>query len=445
MNATPSPQDQEILKLLEALKSIKAEYPPELLANRRNSYLKRLTRTTEFGAKNQDVFDNGKIVALLENLKPVRTEYPSILKAKQRTAFLDQAAKKRKVGWFYSLHSKIQSWVRFTSKAQAGTMPDILNRVLVLVSVIAITYVGVVYGNRIQSPPTQLIRLEPTQVQIAQPASTQATATHESTKTTSCAPDATLSQCSTYGFDLDTDQATWVSKSAKSWIKIDTGQTAIINKVEFDKKRLGGSTGEFTVSVALSENEYKLVYNSKSDDSTDVDSESETVQVSFEPELARYVLITVNEPGTEINEVRAFAVNQPPSPVPSQVIRNTKEPPLPTSTASNTPLPTRTKTPTPTNTLSPTNTPLPSNTPTSTPTLTSSPSRTPTTLPTRTPSPSYTPAATSTNTHLPSNTPTSVPTSTPLPSKTPTTAPASTPLPTRTPQPANTPTPNSTP
>ena len=34
MNPTPASQDQEVFELLDALKSIRAEYPPELLVKR---------------------------------------------------------------------------------------------------------------------------------------------------------------------------------------------------------------------------------------------------------------------------------------------------------------------------------------------------------------------------------------------------------------------------
>jgi hypothetical protein len=374
----------------------------------------------KFNVRNFDSLENENFIEILENLQPVKAEYPSILMAKQRSAFLAQAENQRRGGWAAFLHAAIQKILNFTPRVPEGTMMNAFRRALIVAGVIAVAYAGIlIYGNRDQA--AQPVKPEPTLAELAQPVLMSPTATDEILQTT-CSPESTSSICSTYGFDKNSDEATWISKSADSWIRIDTGRTAIINMVEFDKKRLDSPTGEFIVSVALSENKYKPVFDSKFDDSAETDPDSGIVRISFGPELARYVMITVSEPGTEINEVRAFAMKPPASPVPSQVSRNTKEPPVPTIKSSNTPLPTRTKTATPTST------PTPSSTSTATSTTTPLPSSTPTATYTGTPFPSSTPTATYTSTPLPTNT--RVPTNTPLPTST--RLPTSTPLPTNT-------------
>ena len=430
MKSTPSPQEQEIIKLLEALKSVKVEYPPELLANRRTAFLVQLALMEKFSVTNFPSLENEKIIEILESLKPVKAEYPSILMAKQRAAFLKQVAKRRRASWLDSLRTAIQSRLSFNPGTSGTPMPNAIRTSLILVGIIAAAFAGILLGNLDRF--TESARPHPTQEEFSHVVPIIPTATYEITETI-CTPDSTSPTCSTNGFDKDPDQAAWISKRADSWIKIDTGQTATIHMVEFDKENLGSSAGEFTISVALTDSQYKQVYDSKSDDTTGTVSEAETIQVSFEPELARYVLITVADPGIAINEVRAFAMIQPPTPTPYQIIGTTQEPPLSTLISSSTPLPTNTQT------AMPTSTPSPSNTPSTTPTNTPLPSSTPTDVPTSTPLPTSTSLPTDTplptNTPLPTDTP--LPTNTPLPTSTP--VPASTPLPTDTPLPASTP------
>jgi hypothetical protein len=435
MNSTSSPQDQEIIKLLDALKSIKAEYPPELLAKRRTAFMVQLTLSEKFSVQNFRPPEDEKIIEILENLKPVRIEYPSILMAKQRAAFLSQASKRRRVGWMETLRSAIQSKPIFNSKALAASITNEIRIQFIVASILAVACVGILlYGNR--DLFMALTRSHPTGGEVSQSSSIVPTATYETTKTT-CKLDFTSSQCLTHGFVKGPDPASWVSNSTDNWIKIDTGQAATIHMVELDRKRLDSSKGEFTISLALSEDQYKVVYDSRSDNYAAIVSEPDTIQVSFTPVLARYIKVTVTDPGMTINEVRAFGVVQPPPP--DQVIEDTQKPPLPTVTSSNTPLPTKTVTPVPTRTLTATPTNTPTRTPTATPTNT--PTRTPTATSTNTPVPTNTPLPTSTpaptNTPLPTNTP--VPTNTPAPTNTP--MPTSTPAPTKTPLPTSTPVP----
>ena len=409
MRTIPSPQDLEIFKLLDALKSIKTEYPPELLTRRRTAFLVQLALREKFDVKyfhpTEHTLEDEHIIEILGELKSQRAEYPSMLIAKQRTAFLDQVAQRRRVGWIETFWSAVQSKFNLASSIPLE-VTNALQRSLVLVSVLVAVIAGIMFGNlnRFAGPT----KPHPTQGEIAQPVPNIPHAMHEITET-SCTPDSASSLCSTYGFDKDPDQESWVSKTANSWIKIDTGQTANVHMVEFNRKYLGISTGKFTVSVALPGGRYTQVYDSATDDSVGADSGSETVQVSFDPVSARYVLITVTDPGVSINGVRAFGVVPPPTSTPNQIIRDTEEPLPPTVRSSDTPLPPppSTNTPLPPPTAVPTNTPLPP----------------PTAVPTDTPLPP--PTAVPTDTPLPP--PTSAPSDTPLPP--PTSAPSDTPLP----------------
>jgi hypothetical protein len=204
------------------------------------------------------------------------------------------------------------------------------------------------------------------------------------------------------------------------------GQMTGINKIELDRNYSGGSTGDFIVSVAQSDGQYQEVYDSESDNFAQPVVGMETIQISFEPVLARYVKVTIDDPGIVINEVRAFSVNIPPTP--NQREEDTNVLSIPTVRPNSTPVPTDTRWPT--------DTPVPTSTPT--PTATALP--TDTRWPTDTPVP---PTSTPMPTDTPLPTDTQWPTDTPVPTSTP--APTDTPVPTDTRWPTDTPGLNSTP
>ena len=282
MNTSPMPIDQDIYELLEDLKSVRAEYPPEMLARRRTAFMVQLTLMEKFSVRSFhsiESTDNDKVIEILENLKPVRTEYPSLLMAKQRSAFLDQAAKRRKAGWVHSLRSAFQGVFAFDTETLAIPVMSVLRKSLVLVSIIVIAFAGAVLGGN-RERTAQVADIPPTRSEVSQPVAMNPTSTPES-RTTTCTPGSTSPLCSSDGFDEDPAQAAWVSNSGEGWIKIDTGQTAPIHKVELDRKELGSARAEFTISVAMTENKYKKVYDSKEDDSTAVVSDGKTIEVSF--------------------------------------------------------------------------------------------------------------------------------------------------------------------
>jgi hypothetical protein len=261
MNTSPMPIDQDIYELLETLKSVRAEYPPEMLARRRTAFMVQLTLMEKFSVRSFhsiESTDNDKVIEILENLKPVRTEYPSLLMAKQRSAFLDQAAKRRKAGWVHSLRSAFQGVFAFDTETLAIPVMSVLRKSLVLVSIIVIAFAGAVLGGN-RERTVQVADIPPTRSEVSQPVAMNPTSTPES-RTTTCTPGSTSPLCSSDGFDEDPAQEAWVSNSGEGWIKIDTGQTAPIHKVELDRKELGSARAEFTISVAMTENKYRSWY-----------------------------------------------------------------------------------------------------------------------------------------------------------------------------------------
>jgi len=117
--------------------------------------------------------------------------------------------------------------------------------------------------------------------------------------------------------------ASWVSDSVNSWLKIDLGQTILINRLTFGRDRMGGfddrDSGQFTIAVSTSDNiyangddsndgtEYTQVVDSAVAGFSGIINGAETVQVSFAPVLARFVKLTVADYGTAIDEIEVFA------------------------------------------------------------------------------------------------------------------------------------------
>jgi hypothetical protein len=107
MTATPSPQDQEIIEILKRLETLKAEYPPELLAARRAAFLAQVEERSEVGVK-EELPSEAQVMEALEGLKSVATDYPSELLAGRRAAFLAQVKQQKEVGVKEELPSRAQ-------------------------------------------------------------------------------------------------------------------------------------------------------------------------------------------------------------------------------------------------------------------------------------------------------------------------------------------------
>jgi len=470
-----SAQDRKVTRLLKGLQSDLIVYPPKLLARQRAAFITHIAEWERVEARSQLPLQNKDVIRLLENLKPIQAEYPRELLAGRRSAFVSQILQRDKTTWWERLRAGIQNTLTSLTIPQRITKLELMRTTFVMGSLIAAVFLGsLLYGNHERL--ATVINNSSTQEEIANPLFPTPTSTLELAATI-CKPGYLPPMCLAKRFDKSRDLtfqgnglaraavakdtipgysgihqasyindglygsgASWVSFSANSWIKIDLGQTAVINLVKFGKDRLGYSKnhnpGQFTIEVALNDNvyangdstndsnEYQRVYDSQEAGFTGVVSGSETVRASFKPTLARFVKITVTNPGAAIDEVEVLYSDQISVGAP---IQNTREPRNPqattTVTSSPTTRPTNTATPIPTNTA----TPIPTNTATPIPT------DTPTPIPTNTP----TPIPSNTPTHIPTNTPTPVPTDTPLPLPTDTLIP----LPTDTPMPISTDTP----
>ena len=94
MEPNPSPHDQKIIELLESLRSVQAEYPPELLAARRAAFVDKINQSTR--GESQEAVPSGRpFTKRLEKLQSVRAEYPPELLAARRAAFIAQIEQHR--------------------------------------------------------------------------------------------------------------------------------------------------------------------------------------------------------------------------------------------------------------------------------------------------------------------------------------------------------------
>ena len=422
-------QGQEIVKNLENLKSLEPEYPSELLASRRAAFIGQVVQRGDEAMAAQDE----KIINLLGGLKSAKIEYPPKLLAARRSAFIRQV-----VGWggislLDALRSAIRSRLTYIPKVSLAPMMQVMRTSLVIAVIILAAFVASLMGNRNLFNPT------PTENEISRPIPVSATSTQGLVKTI-CKSGESPPLCLAEGSDnkesltfqgngvaraavakdalsgyngvhdaahvndgLYGNEASWISNSAYSWIKIDLGKITNINTVTFGRDRLGNyndrDPGQFTIAVALSDNvyadgnsskdsiEYTLVYDSERAGFDGAVSAAQTVQAYFGSVTARFVKITFSNPGTAIDEVEVFLV-QPSLLVSDRPIERTKDRP-PRATLTNIP----------------TNTPHPTSIPTDVPTRTPQPTNTPTDIPTDTPQPTNTPEPTDTSTPMPSHTP----------------------------------------
>lgn len=461
--------DQKVIKLLQELGSIKAEYPPELLRARRAAFLGQIDQLRTGQVEEGLAPGDQDIVRLLGNLKSAQAEYPPELLSATRSAFLGQIETARNLSLLDRVRVSIASLFQGGITIPHMPLPDLMRASLVVASLIVAAVIGTLLFS--QAGPS----LSPFPG-VAQPTRILPTMTHEAAAIL-CKPGDQRPPCSSRDVDLGQDLAdqgnglarpavskdaqspngrvhqaayvndghsgpSWVSRSANSWIKIDLGRATAINSVSLQKGNLGSSEannpGQFEIAVALSDDysdgnssnddtEYAQVFRSEQTGFSGMISNAETIRAMFPPIQARFVKITFEKAGAAIDEVGVFMV-QPPELTEHPTRTSPDGGPGRTetlvSTSTLSPIATRTATPGPTGTWLATATPTPF------PTLL--PTRTITPFPTDTALPNETSIPLLTSTPYPSNTP--VPTNTRPPADTPTPVPAE-PLATETPIP----------
>ena len=439
-----SPEDQDIIKILKDLESLKAEYPAELLAARRAAFLDQLEKQGQVEAAEDLPSKDQKLAELFGGLKSVEDhQYPSKLLTARRAAFQRQIARANRVSFWHTLRAAIAGAFARPPGPPRRSMRE-LRTSLVIAGLAVAAFAGfLLYGNR-----SQLAAAPSAQNEIPDPITALATSTPEIEIT--CKPGFEPPLCLAGEFNQSEDLTyqgngsarpavakdtmpgdddlhkaafindgrygpgtSWVSRSANSWIKIDLGKAALINTVTFGRDRLGAlndrDPGQFVIAVALTDDvyangdssnddvEYLPVYDSEQTGFDGVISGSETVMAQFGSLPVRFVKITFENPGTAIDEVEVFLKSPVFAGYPTRVTDDNS----PFSTA--TLLPTQSLVPTSTSTPIPTGTPVPTDTLTPVPTDTAVPTDTPT------------PEPTDTEVPVPTDTPPPMPTEEPVP------------------------------
>jgi hypothetical protein len=105
---TTAPQDEEIIKLLKRLGTLRTEYPAELLVARRAAFAAQIEQRRAAGASKAEYLSQDRVIELLEGLKPVVAEYPPELLAARRAAFIAQIEQ----------HNRVEAWVGAPSQDQ---------------------------------------------------------------------------------------------------------------------------------------------------------------------------------------------------------------------------------------------------------------------------------------------------------------------------------------
>lgn len=348
------PLNGQFNKRLKGLKSITAEYPPELLAARRAAFIAQVEQRSKVEVTEELSSKDQQLLKLFKTIKSVEADYPPKVMAARRSLFRRQIA----LGGGTSLLDALLSSIRslFLYKPKMPSMPgmSVMRTSLIVAVLMVAAFVTSLLRDR-----EELLSPAPTQVNVAEssPASTS-TSTGEVAKVI-CKPgylpplclakEAKQSENLTYqgngaarpavakdtvpGYSgihkaayvndgLYGPGASWVSKSAYSWVKIDLGKSTTINTVTFGRDRLGnfndGDPGQFIIAVALSDNvyadgnstndyvEYTQVYDSKKVGFDGIVSGAETISASFRPTKARFVKITFANAGTAVDEVEVF-------------------------------------------------------------------------------------------------------------------------------------------
>lgn len=466
MDKDPSSLDPDIIDVLKGLESQQAEYPPELLTARRDSFLKQLASRIQVDSEESLTPQDKRVLVLLGKLKDTQPDYPNKLMAARRSMFRQHVAQLRRVSVWDVMVARVQSLFSarvFTS--DRSPLHTLRTSLTVAAFALAVTAGLAFYAGQSISTSTPPDGIMPVGHTFLTPTSKSEVLCKEGFEPPLCLakemdkshdltdPDngrarpavakdtmpgyGQLHRAENINDGLYGPGASWVSNSPNSWIKIDLGKVTAMNTVAFGRDRLGnfndGDPGRFVIALATAddvyangdssndESEYLDVFDSKDAGFDGIISGSETVIAQFTLTEARYVKITFENAGTAVDEVEVFvadppvAANDPPDKPdrdlpPSTVVVLASSTPRPQSTATslptNTPVPTATEMPLPTATLFiPTNTPEPP------------PTHTPILVPTNT----SVPAATETdepdpeNTTVPADTQNFHPTDTPVP------------------------------
>ena len=418
--------DRDIIGILREIGKVKATYPEERLAARRAAFLEHVERLRTVELDGESSAEDQEVVRLLGNLKSAEADYPPELLAAQRSAFLRQLETAGQMSLLDRLRVFIQAIFPSNTTTPTSPLAGLRRLSPAIAGLVAALLIGTLFLSRAEQtlspsqPSATTTPLSPTSsgdvaIAICTPAD----------QTVSCpsgqlgprqdladtenglAQPAVSSQSAMDGVHAAAyvndgrSSTSWVSKSADSWVKIDLGKVKTINAVSLQKGSLGTSQasdpGQFVIAVAISDvyadgnsskdqSEYAQVFSSEQTGFSGTVSGAEKILTQFPPVKARFVKITFEKAGAEIQEAGVFLM--PPSVLAE---RPTRKPPGESPELTTPPLGTNTDslvgTPMESTTAMPGDTPLPTFMNTLPPEGTSTPLPTDTLLPAATPLP----------------------------------------------------------
>ena len=346
----------QFTKRLKELKSVQAEYPPDLLAARRAAFIARVEQQTNVGVEVTEELSSKdeELIRLFKAIKTTEADYPSNMRAARRSAFRRQIALGGGTSLLDALRSYIQKLAVFKVRMPSLPTAQVMRTSLIVAVLMLAAFVTSLLGNR-----EKLFSPAPTQANVVSSSPLPTGTSMEEVAKVICKPgyepplclakEAKQDESLTYqgngearpavakdtlpGYSgihkaayvndgLYGPGASWVSDSPNSWIKIDLGKSTTINTITFGRDRLGnfndGDPGQFVIAVALSENvyadgdsnndyvEYTQVYDSKKTGFDGIVSGAETISASFKPVRARFIKITFANAHTAVDEVEAF-------------------------------------------------------------------------------------------------------------------------------------------
>ena len=144
-------QDRNVIKLLKGLKSNEFTYPTKMLAKRRTAFIKQIAKWEKVEVGEEQPLQSQDLISLLESLKPIKSEYPRELLAKRRSAFIDQVLQHNKSNWWETLRANIHDKLINLTKPQGFRLTASMLVTLVVVSFIVVTSLGsLIFANRDQ-------------------------------------------------------------------------------------------------------------------------------------------------------------------------------------------------------------------------------------------------------------------------------------------------------
>jgi hypothetical protein len=155
---------ERFVQHFESLKFARVNYPPELLAARRAAFVELIQQRSQEDVA-EELHPDQEMIRLVRRLKSVETEYPSSLMTARRTDFKRQIAQgSGRVSILEILHTSLRNLFLYKIKALPLPTMNMMRTSLVIVIMLLAVFVRFWMGNR-----EQLVQAPGSQNEVAQP------------------------------------------------------------------------------------------------------------------------------------------------------------------------------------------------------------------------------------------------------------------------------------